>query len=93
MNSQRRLRPGSNWGNGDTGPSPDTFVKPIDGAESPVQSPVHRLQAELQRLETGRVQFDHAAVRKAPGWVQLVLPVAASSVLWAVIFVIWTLVA
>lgn len=93
MNSQRRLRPSSDWGTGDTSASTDTFVKPIDGAESPVQSPVHRLQAELQRLESGPVQFDHATVKKAPGWVRLMLPVAASSVMWAGIFLIWTLVA
>ncbi|MCX7284935.1 MAG: hypothetical protein NTX28_12970 [Novosphingobium sp.] len=56
------------------------------GEERPVQSPVHALQQELIRTDAVMRDSSGSSVQKAPGWVRLTLPLAASLALWAVIF-------
>lgn len=52
--------------------------------DSPVQSPVHALQHEIQRAHVAAAESD-SREGKSPGWVRLGFPVVASIVLWTVI--------
>ena len=52
-----------------------------DPTDAPVASPVHRLQSDL--LAVGAIREEAQSLY--PGWFRLGFPVAASSVLWAII--------
>ncbi len=60
------------------------------GDEAPVDSPVHALQQELGRFDIA-VHVCDSSEGKAPGWVQLTLPLASSVMLWIVIFQLFSL--
>lgn len=48
--------------------------------DTPVYSPVHRLQSELAVFEQRERDADHY-----PGWFRVSFPIASSAVLWAAI--------
>lgn len=57
--------------------------------DTPVRSPVHDLQGQLEQLQDfspdgGHCSFDFGP--RAPGWIRLTLPIGLSLGLWSVIF-------
>lgn len=56
-----------------------------EGQERPVESPVHALHRELERLDRLQEAADQACGSRSPGWLRLALPLALSVVLWGAI--------
>lgn len=56
-----------------------------DTVDTPIASPVHMLQDQLQRLGEDTAEAAIEMDEKAPGWMRLGLPVALSVALWSVI--------
>lgn len=66
----------------------ETGPRPVSVLDMPVLSPVHRLQAQLDRQGDGLAETGapgHRADERLPGWLRLTLPVVLSTILWSII--------